>query len=105
MKVEIPPEDDGTYQSFMVGNTLLGRSGLVRVIRKIPGCQITRMPRKPFSWTREDEFCEFQVNGIRFVAEEPFGDSSSFWIGCEKPCDELNLVIEQFKKQKWPTGL
>jgi len=30
---------------------------------------------------REEEFCEFEVDSEAFVAWEPFGDNSRYWIG------------------------
>ena len=55
--------------SFEVDGAMLGRRGVVRVVRTIPGAQVLRSP-KPFSRFREYEFCEFQVNGVRFYVEE-----------------------------------
>ena len=105
MKVELHPHDDGTLSSFMVDNVFLGRRGFVRVVEKIPGARITRRPRKLLSWFREDSFCEFEINGAKFVAEEPYGDNSSYWVGSKEQCEELRIVIAKFHKQRWPFGL
>jgi hypothetical protein len=34
-------------------------------------------------WSSEEneEFCEFEVDGVPFVAWEPWGDNSRFWVG------------------------
>jgi len=47
-------------------------------------CRIVRRP-KFLSWLRESEFCQFEVEGITFVVEEPFGDNSRYWIGPRPP--------------------
>lgn len=47
---------------------------------RIPEVRILRRP-KLFSYMREEEFCEFEVDSEAFVAWEPFGDNSRYWIG------------------------
>lgn len=108
MKVFISANKLGKPVSFEIDNTYLGRKGFVRVIQKIPGAVIIRGPKKLFSWFMEDEFCEFEVNGQRFIAEEPFGDNSHYWVATTpsaRACSELEIVIDQFKLQKWSFGL
>ncbi len=73
---------EGRLYAFEVSNVLLGRRGAVRVIRSIPGARVTRTPAA-LSWLREETFCEFEIDGVRFVVWEPFGDSSRYWIGPE----------------------
>jgi hypothetical protein len=58
----------------------LNRRRLCKRIRTIPGATILRAP-KAFSWSREEEFCEFSLAGVQFVVWEPFGDSDRYWIG------------------------
>ena len=75
-------DEDGRIFAFEVNNAGLGRKGVCRVVETIPGARITRRPR-PLSWLREEVFCEFEVGGKTFVAWEPFGDNSRYWIGPE----------------------
>ena len=78
---ELLDEEDRMF-AFEVNNAGLGRKGVCRVVDTIPGAQIIRRP-KFLSWFREDVFCEFLVDGRTFVAWEPFGDNSRYWIGPE----------------------
>jgi hypothetical protein len=72
---------EGRVYAFEV-SSLLGRRGAVRVIRSIPAARVTRTP-VALSWLREETFCEFELDDVRFVVWEPFGDSSRYWIGPE----------------------
>lgn len=74
------PDEQGVLRAFEIENSGVGRSGVCRVVRSIPGATIERTPRF-LSWFREDSFCEFTFQGVRFLAEEPYGDSSRYWIG------------------------
>lgn len=106
MKVYELHDKEGRVFAFEVENTLLGRGGVCRVVSSIPGARLIRTP-KLFSWFREDEFCEFEIGGNRFVAEEPFGDNSRYWIGPNPPswCEEVEVVIDAFSRQRLPFGL
>jgi hypothetical protein len=83
--------------AFEVANSVIGRGGTCAVVKEIPGSKILRGPRF-WSWFREDQFCEFEVNGRRFVIEEPFGDNSRYWIGPEPPvwCEQVDVVRRAF---------
>ena len=54
------------------------------MLERIPGYHVLRRP-KLFSYFREDEFCEFEVEGMKFVVWEPYGDNSRYWIGPQPP--------------------
>jgi|SRR5580658_4983966 hypothetical protein len=90
---------DGRLHAFEVENFPLGRRGLVRVITTIPGATIIRKPLRLFSWFREEDFCEFTIGAKRFVANEPFGDNSRYWIGTIPPgwCAEITTVRDAFR--------
>jgi len=70
--------------AFEVPNWRIGRRGVCSVVQRIVGATLTRRPRF-LSWLREDVFCEFEVDGATYVVEEPWGDSSRYWIGPEPP--------------------
>jgi hypothetical protein len=74
---------DGRVFAFEINNFPIGRRGVRRVLERIPGCRLVRGPKRFLSWFREDEFCEFEVEGIKFVVAEPYGDNSRYWIGPE----------------------
>ena len=76
-------DEQSRVYAFEVGNFLLTRLGLYRLVRRIPGCRVTRRPTAFMQWSSEDndEFCEFEVDGMPFVAWEPWGDNSRYWVG------------------------
>jgi len=79
---DLKDKEDRVY-AFEVGNFMLTRGGLCRLVRRIPGCRVTRRPTPFMRWSSEEneEFCEFEVDGVPFVAWEPWGDNSRFWVG------------------------
>ena len=77
-------DSEGRVYAFEVNNSGLGRKGVCRVVETILGAHIIRRP-KLLSWFREEVFCEFEVDGKTFVAWEPHGDNSRYWIGPEPP--------------------
>jgi hypothetical protein len=82
---------DGRLHAFEVENFPLGRRGLVRVVKTVPGATIIRKPSRLFSWFREEEFCEFAVGNRRFVADEPFGDNSRY----------IDCVMDKCRLRRW----
>jgi hypothetical protein len=78
--------DQGQVIGFEINNTFVGRWRACRAARDIPGSRIIRWPRR---WAlNDDEFCEFELNGSRFVIVEPFGDNSRYWIVSDPPAPE-----------------
>ncbi len=109
MKVSDLYDEKGRVFAFEVGSFWIGRSGIVSVVRRIPGVKIIRAPNV-FGFSREEEFCEFEVEGQRFEIWEPFGDSDRYWIGPKPPqwCEQLDLVRTAFlncsqKQGVWQT--
>ena len=89
-------DSSGRVFAFEVGNALLGRQGLCRVVNSIPGVRIVRRPRR---WTLfdDDRFCEFTLREARFVAWEPWGDSSRYWVGPVRWVPELEPIRNVFR--------
>ena len=50
------------------------------LVEGIAGVQVVKRPLF-LSSMREDEFCEFEVDGVSFIVFEPFGDNSRYWVG------------------------
>jgi hypothetical protein len=73
---------EGQIIAFEVGNSLLGRRTACAIVESIPGCRMLTKP-KMMSWLRETTFCRFELDGVVFAIEEPFGDNSRYWIGPE----------------------
>jgi len=83
---------------FRVSNILLSRHGVPRIVATIPGANVVRK-QKRFALTAPDDFCEFVVDGKTFLAIEPFGDNSEFWVVTEPPdeCPQLEIVRQAFE--------
>jgi hypothetical protein len=96
---------DGRVLAFEVDNSTLGRRGVCKVLARIPGCRLVSGPRF-LSWLRESEFCQFEIEGVTFVVEEPFGDNSRYCIGPQPPrwVSQIAIVRQAFidKADTWP---
>jgi hypothetical protein len=95
---------DGKEFAFEVKNFHLGRKGLCRLVARIPGCTVVRKPSR-FRWSfwDEPEFCEFELEGVRFAAWETWGDSSRYWVGPKNAegatarwCPQVDRVRDAF---------
>ena len=75
-------DPEGRTFAFEVEN--IGRDRICEIIRSFPKTNLLRNP-KWLSELREEEFCEFEFDGQRFMILEPFGDNSRYWIGPEPP--------------------
>jgi len=78
--------DDGRVCGFEIGNTFTWRGGVLRILRSIPGVEITKTPK--FFSGNDDEFIHFNYCGQKFYVEELFGDNSRYWIRAK---DELGF--------------
>jgi len=98
MKTRELRSDDGRLTGFSVSNLLLGRHGVPRVVAGILGAKVIRKQRR-FTISAPDDFCEFVVDGKTFLAIEPFGDNSEFWLVTEPPeeCTQLEAVRRAFE--------
>jgi len=99
MKTKELKNDSGIVTGFSVGSTRLTRWGVPKIIRTIPGAQLIRK-QSPFRLAGPDDFCEFTLDGKRFLVIEPFGDNSEFWVIAEPPepqCFPLTKVRGAFE--------
>lgn len=106
MKTTEMRNEQGTLTGFSVSNLFLRRQGVPKIITSIPGAQIIRK-QKRFRLSGPDDFCEFIVDGKKFLAIEPFGDNSEFWVVCEPPeeCPQIKKVENAFAKHRVLFGL
>jgi hypothetical protein len=97
MRVHDLTDAQGRVFAFEVSNAVIGRGGACLIVSQIPGSQIVRGPRS-WSWFREEQLCEFDVEGRRFVILEPFGDNSRYWVGPVPPqwCEQVDVVRNAF---------
>ena len=98
MKVYDLHDSEGRVYAFEIENLVIGRRSVCRVVSGIPGASVVRQPVRFLSWFREDTFCEFELDGVRFEVWEPFGDNSRYWIGPEPPqwVPQLEIVRQAF---------
>ena len=98
MKTREMFNDDGTLTGFEIPNRLLSRRRAFRIARRIPGASVERQPRW-FSWLKDgDDFCEFSVDGVRFLIIEPFGDNDRYWVVAENPDPAARPLIERVRR-------
>ena len=106
MKTTEIRNEQGTLTGFRVSNLFLSRHGIPKIVSRIPGAQIVRK-QKRFRFSGPDDFCEFIVDGKKFLVIEPFGDNSEFWIVSEPPeeCSQMKKVENAFVKHRVLFGL
>lgn len=101
MKVYDIHDNAGRVFAFEIGNFGIGRHGVCRIARTIPGAVVVRQP-KFLSWWRESEFCEFIVDGELFVAEEPWGDKRR---SIQGDCGEVEQLARRDPARETPARL
>jgi hypothetical protein len=79
MKTRDLRDEQGLLTGFSVSNLFFSRHAVARVVASIPGVEIVRK-QKRIAFSARDDFCEFIVDGKTFLAIEPFGDNSDFWV-------------------------
>jgi hypothetical protein len=102
MKIHDLTDSEGRVFAFEISNTFFSRKKLCKFVQSIPETQILKTPSIRSSLKVDDEFCEFETRGQKFVAWEPFGDNSRYWIG-PKPalwCEQVSLVKNAFANHK-----
>jgi hypothetical protein len=84
-------DKDGRVYAFEIDNLLVSKRRVCKIVRSIPGVRV-------LFFSREDEFCEFEVDGQKFTVWEPWGDNSHYWVGPQPPqwCEQIALVREAF---------
>jgi len=99
MKVYDLLDKQGRVFAFEVNKLMLSRRRLSAIVSRIPR---VRMIRTPGLSSAVDEFCEFEIDGQRFVAWEPWGDSSRYWIGPKSKewCPQVGIVRDFFASHK-----
>jgi hypothetical protein len=102
MKIFDLTDGAGELIAFEVPSGLLGRAGACAVARAIPGVTMIREGTSEL-FAREDDFCAFEVEGVRFIISEPFGDNSRFWVGPwpVRPVTQLPIVRAAFERSTW----
>ena len=100
---------DGSLCGFEITSCWLIFQPLYRLLRSVPG--VTDVRRNWFN----DDRVTFKFHGKEAVVNEPWGDSSRYWVGLKDPnaSPELDLapIHEAFKRYRgflivtlWPRG-
>ncbi len=100
MKIHLLEDESGKLHAFEVDNWKVSRERATKIVGSVSGTVVTRKPKRIFSWFREEVFCEFELNGVVFQIDEPYGDNSRYWIGIKETggwCKELELVKQAFQ--------
>jgi hypothetical protein len=102
MKTRELRTDQGELIGFIISNLLLSRHGVSSVVEAIDGARVLRK-QKRFAIFARDDFCEFMIDGETFLAIEPFGDNSEFWVVSEPPkeCPQLKIVWHAFEQHSF----
>ena len=99
MRVHELRNAEGALHAFEV-SSLMGRPAACKVAASMPGVRVTKT-HTPFV-SHEGAFCEFELNGEQFLIEEPYQDSSRYWVGPKhnSAAGSLNVVLDHFASSK-----
>lgn len=91
-------DEAGRVLAFEVDNFWLGRKGTAAIVQSIPDATVIRKPGA-IATSGEEGFLLFQIGARRFVAWEPWGDSSRYWIGPDPPgySEDTEMVRAAFQ--------
>jgi hypothetical protein len=80
--------DDGSLHSFEITSMWISLRPIFRILRGVSG--VTEVKRNWFS----DDRILFNYHGIEGMVNEPWGDSSRYWIGLRTANDSVEPSIE-----------
>lgn len=100
MRVRHLHDESGQLSGLAVSNLLLTRKEACRIAGAIPDASILRKPRL---FRDQEQFCEFTIRDEVFIIEEPFGDSSVYYISrkIDSVGSGLDEVAEAFQNYRW----
>jgi hypothetical protein len=98
MKTEPAFREDGTMVGFHIGSALISMRLIKSLLRSVPGVSLVQRQH------RSDDHIFFVYKGVRCTVNEPWGDSSHYWISPENvigdPID-LRPVHDVFATLGW----
>lgn len=100
---------NGSLRGFEITSTWLTFWPLLKLLRSVPG--VTEVRR---NWFKDDRVT-FQFQGKAAVVNEPWGDSSRYWVGLKEPDaspeTDIAPIHEAFKNYRsflvatlWPAS-
>jgi hypothetical protein len=92
---------DGTLLAFEIGNAFVWIGTILRILRSVEGVTDIKCIRS------EDDRVVFLFRDARFVVNEPWGDSSRYWIGPKEPkkAVDLDSLHQAFQQHRGPLSL
>ena len=85
----IVSEDNGLI-AFEIDNIYVGKTKIASILATVKNVTHLKI-RKPFS-NEAEVLIWFEYEGEQFIVWEPYGDSSRYWIGPEKPDNFLGDI-------------
>ena len=88
--------NDGPVAAFEIGNALIGKRTIARILSAVPG--VTDVARG-----RGEGRLTFVYQGEPCIVWEPYGDNSRYWIGPEKGMEtrlDMGPVLLGFSRYK-----
>ena len=79
---------DGSLRGFEVTSTWLIFRPLLKILRAVPG--VSEVKRQ---WFKDDRVA-FKFHDKDAVVNEPWGDSSRYWVGLQDPDNSPEIDIE-----------
>lgn len=89
MKTKPLFDKSGSQYAFEIENVFISLNSVTRVLSYTTGVQDV-IPERFFS--RSEYRIRFLYQGKQFVVWEPYGDSSTYWIGPENPKDTVDIT-------------
>jgi hypothetical protein len=94
---------EGRLANFEIDSTFFDREAVGSVVSAIPGVQNVRTTHNVnrSSWIPEDEFCEFELDGVIFAVSESSSSDHRYWIGPVAPTGwaaQISIVREAFAR-------
>jgi hypothetical protein len=98
---DLPHDEDGVV-AFEVSSRLLTRAGACAIARAIPGATMIHEDVGDESSPGEDDFCEFDLAGVRFLISRQYG-VGRYWIGPQpvRRIPQIEVVRAAFERSTW----
>lgn len=109
MRVHPVVERNGEIVAFEIENLLIGTRQIARILSEEP--QVAEVQaRRPFA-REKSPLVRFKLASESFIVDEPYGDSSRYWIGPENPetflgsAGVLARAFESYRPPAWRSTL
>jgi hypothetical protein len=92
-------DEQGRLRAFEIDNASISRSGVIRVLKSIPGLVVNRS----HPWYRRN-FCDFELGGSTFRASDPSDERSRFLLSPSSAgySQQIDIVKSAFLRHSPP---